>query len=198
MKKPYCGNEKPYILALFCEEDRNRVMPILEKIEKTGLELYGFDGKIRRHKASKACAFAAFIGAGFASDPERMAMLSFAKQKGIPVIAVKLENGIPDGGELQEHLAGASVIGAEELTEEELCARIMQTDVLDPPAVTEKQRKCKRIRLAMLSCMILAAIIAGVVSFGIRTQGWFSPTAKRLMVSGWMRGDLTILEQLLH
>ena len=199
MKKPYCGNEKPYILALFHESDRQKIMPILEKLEKTGLELYGFDGKIRRFKAAKACAFVVFLSGKEPEDPERFAMLGYAVQKKISVIAVRMESGCALPQALQDETAEKlTVIDAESLTVDEICGRILQADVLDPPAVTEQQRKCARIRFALLSVVILAAIIAGVVSFGIRTQGWFSPNAKRLMLRSWMRGDLTILEQLLH
>ena len=198
MKKPYCGNEKPYILALFHESDRQRVMPILEKLEKTGLEQYGFDGKIRKYKAAKACAFVAFLTEKFPEDPERLAMLSYAKLKKIPVIGVRMDSGIKWPESLKEELDGLDEIQAEGLSAEDLCARITQTDVLDPPAVTDRQRKCTRIRRAILGGAIVAVIIAGIVSFGIKTQGWFSPTAKRLMLRSWMRGDLTILEQLLH
>ena len=198
MKKPYCGNEKPYILALFHESDRQRVMPILEKLEKTGLEQYGFDGKIRKHKAAKACAFIAFLSGRFPEDPERLAMIGFAKEKSIPLIPIRLDRDAEWPQELKDQLNGQEEILTDGLSAEDLCSRITQVDVLDPPAVTERQRKCARIRLAVLSGAILAAIIAGVVSFGVRTQGWFSPAAKRMMLRSWMRGDLTILEQLLH
>ena len=198
MKKPYCGNEKPYILALFHESDRDRVMPILEKLEKTGLELYGFDGKIRKFKAAKACAFVAFLSEKLTEVPEKMDMLGFAKQRSIPVIALRLEENWTCPKELEEQMAGLDIIQAENLETEELCARIMREDALDPPAVTEQQKKCAKIRKLILSGTIIAIIIASVVSIGIKTQGWFSPKAKQLMLRSWMRGDLTILEQLLH
>ena len=69
MKKPYSGNEKPYILALFHHEDKDRAMPVLEKLEKSGLEIYGQDGKHRRFKSRKASAFVLFISERFTEDP---------------------------------------------------------------------------------------------------------------------------------
>ena len=194
MKKPYCGNEKPYILALFHESDRGRVLPILEKLEKTGLELYGYDGKIRKFKAAKACAFVVFLSEKPEENPQKLGMLSFAKQKNIPLIVIQLD----ENGSCPKELEGLDIIRAENLAAEDLCARIMQEDVLDPPAVTEQQKKCAKIRKLVFSGAIIAIIIAGVVSIGIKTQGWFSPKAKQLMLRSWMRGDLTILEQLLH
>ena len=198
MKKPYCGNQKPYILALFHDSDRQKVMPILEKLEKTGLEQYGFDGKIRKFKAAKACAFVVFLSGKLAEEPERLNLLSFAKQRNIPVIPLRLDEewACPKG--MEELLDGQDIIGAENMTPDEMTARILQADVLDPPAVTEQQKKCAKIRMLVLSGTIIALIIAGVVSIGIKTQGWFSPKAKQLMLRSWMRGDLTLLEQLLH
>ena len=70
MKKPYSGNEKPYIVALFRDADKDKAMPILEKLEKTGLEIYGQDGKRRKFKSRKASAFVLFISGGFASENE--------------------------------------------------------------------------------------------------------------------------------
>ena len=198
MKKPYCGNQKPYILALFHDSDRQKVMPILEKLEKTGLEQYGFDGKIRKFKAAKACAFVVFVSGKLAEEPERLNMLSFARQRKIPVIALRLDENWSCPKELEEMMDGLDIIHAENMTSDEMTARILQADVLDPPAVTEQQKKCAKIRMLVLSGMIIALIIAGVVSFGIKTQGWFSPKAKQLMLRSWMRGDLTLLEQLLH
>ena len=197
MKKPYSGNEKPYILALFHDAERKRVMPVLEILEKSGLELYGFDGKIRKYKAIKACTFVAFLSERFGEDPMRQAMIALARLRKIPVIAVRLD-GSEQPKALEELLSGQEEIRADGLSAEELASRISQTEFLDPPAVTSRQKLCARIRLAILSGAVLAAIIAGVVSFGSRTFGWFSPAAKRLMLRSWMRGDLTLLEQLLH
>jgi len=198
VKKPYCGNQKPYILALFHEGDSGKVMPVLEKLEKTGLELYGFDGVIRKHKASKACAFAAFLSDKLTAEPDRLEILRFAKDRNIPVIPLRIEEGWSCPKELEELIGGQEVIPAENLTAEELCERVMKVDVLDPPAVTDKQKQCAKARKLVLTCAIAAIVIAGVVSIGMKTQGWFSPQAKRLMLRSWMRGDLTILEQLLH
>ena len=198
MKKPYCGNQKPYILALFHDSDRQKVMPVLEKLEKAGLEQYGFDGKIRKFKASKACAFVVFLSGKLAEEPERLLLLSFAKQKGIPVIALQLDDGWTCPKEMDELLGGLDIIRAEDMTAEEISARILQADVLDPPAITDKQKKCAKIRTCLLTGVIAAIVIGCVISIGVRTQGWFSPKAKQLMVRSWMRGDLTLLEQLLH
>ena len=43
MNKPYSGNSKPFVLALFSEKDKEKVMPVLEVLEKKGLTLCGQD-----------------------------------------------------------------------------------------------------------------------------------------------------------
>ena len=42
MNKPYSGNAKPFVLALFSEKDREKVVPVLEALEKKGL----YDGHL--------------------------------------------------------------------------------------------------------------------------------------------------------
>ena len=37
MNKPYSGNGKPFVLALFAEKDMEKVRPVLEALEKKGL-----------------------------------------------------------------------------------------------------------------------------------------------------------------
>ena len=44
MNKPYSGNGRPFVLALFAEKDREKVIPVLEALEKKGLTLCGQDG----------------------------------------------------------------------------------------------------------------------------------------------------------
>ena len=47
MNKPYSGNSKPFVLALFSEKDTEKVTPVLEALEKKGLTLCGQDGRAR-------------------------------------------------------------------------------------------------------------------------------------------------------
>ena len=54
MNKPYSGNSKPFVLALFSEKDKERVTPVLETLEKKGLTLCGQDGHTTEKQAKKA------------------------------------------------------------------------------------------------------------------------------------------------
>ena len=61
MNKPYSGNSKPYVLALFSEKDKEKVMPVLEALEKKGLTLCGQDGHATEKQAKKACTTITFL-----------------------------------------------------------------------------------------------------------------------------------------
>ena len=61
MNKPYSGNGKPFVLALFSEQDREKVTPVLEALEKKGLILCGQDGKATEKQARKACTTVVFL-----------------------------------------------------------------------------------------------------------------------------------------
>ena len=37
LHKPYSGNGKPFVLALFAEQDKEKVLPVLEELETKGL-----------------------------------------------------------------------------------------------------------------------------------------------------------------
>ena len=197
MRKPYSGNEKPYILALFHCDDRDRVFPVLERLERKGLMIYGFDGPIRTYKAVKAGAAVAFLSENFARDTKEQEILAGMRSRNMPVIAVRL-----DGTEQPENvgklLEGANVIHAEELPADELTMRIARTEPLDPPRLSERQKRSARIRTAVIFSLILAAVVACVLSVGNKAFGWFAPSAKRLLLHSWATGDLILLEQLLH
>ena len=60
MNKPYSGNGKPFVLALFAPEDRAKVLPVLEALEKKGLVLCGQDGRVTESQAKKACTTVTF------------------------------------------------------------------------------------------------------------------------------------------
>lgn len=197
MRKPYSGNRRPYILALFHSDDRDRVFPVLERLEHKGLMVYGFDGPIRKYKAAKAGAAVAFLSVKFAEETEKQQTLASMRTKGMPVIAVRLDDSAQPET-VEALMDGAEVIRAEDLEADDLTVRIAQTEPLDPPRLSERQKRSARIRIAVIFSLVLAAIVACVISFGNRAFGWFAPSAKRLMLNSWATGDLTLLEQLLH
>ena len=197
MKKPYSGNEKPYILALFHSDDRDRVMPALERLEKSGLEIYGQDGKHRKFKSRKASAFVLFISEQFTKAADNLDMMALAAENHIPMIALRLDGcALPES--MEKLLAGQDSIPAGEMSADEMTAWIEQREVLDPPQVTDLQKRCARIRTAVVSTAVLAVAVAAILSFGNKAFGWFDPSAKRMMNQSWARADLTLLEHLIH
>ena len=197
MKKPYSGNEKPYIVALFHCADRDKAMPVLEKLEKDGIEIYGQDGKHRKFKSRKASAFVLFVSEHFAADAGNRELMTLARDNQVPMLAVRYDDvKLPE--DMEKLLAEQDSIVAGEKTAEELAAWMEQTESLDPPRVTELQKRCARIRTALVSTAVLAALVAAVLSFGQKAFGWFSPSAKQMMDRSWARADLTLLEHLLH
>ena len=68
MNKPYSGNGKPFVLALFAEQDREKVLPVLEALEKKGLTFCGQNGKATKGQAKKACTTVIFLSENFAKD----------------------------------------------------------------------------------------------------------------------------------
>ena len=92
MNKPYSGNSKPFVLALFSEKDRDRVVPVLEKLEKKGLVLCGQDGRATKKQAKKACTTVTFLSENFAKDTEKQQVFFAADMAGMPIIPVKLDN----------------------------------------------------------------------------------------------------------
>ena len=66
MNKPYSGNGKPFVLALFADGDRKKVLPVLEALEKKQLTLCGQDGRATSSQAKKACTTIVFLSENFA------------------------------------------------------------------------------------------------------------------------------------
>ena len=124
------------------------------------------------------------------------------KDKRIAVLGIGVSN-TPLIRLLREHGVAVTACDKKERTAlgktaEELAAWMEQTESLDPPRVTELQKRCARIRTALVSTAVLAAVVAAVLSFGQKAFGWFSPSAKQMMDRSWARADLTLLEHLLH
>ena len=61
MNTPYSGNTKPYILALYSGEDKARVMPVLEELDKRGWAMCGQDGRASVGKAKRALTVLVFF-----------------------------------------------------------------------------------------------------------------------------------------
>ena len=92
MNKPYSGNSKPFVLALFSEKDKEKVMPVLEALEKKGLTLCGQDGRATEKQAKKACTTIAFLSENFSKDEKKQQIFFTADAARMPIIPVKLDD----------------------------------------------------------------------------------------------------------
>ena len=92
MNKPYSGNGKPFVLAVFAGKDGEKVRPVLEALEKKGLTLCGQDGKATKAQAKKACTSVVFLSEAFAKDEAKQQVFFSADAAGMPIIPVKLDN----------------------------------------------------------------------------------------------------------
>ena len=177
MKKPYSGNKKPFITVLFRPEEKAKVIPVLEALQKKGTEIYGSDGIIRRYRALKAAAFVDFRET---EGPEFKALTDEAERNKIPVIALRTAEAEADSG-------------AEKTAE-----RILEMPEIRSMQVTERQKRCIRIRIAVVTGLVLTALTAGVLAFGAEAFGWFRPDSRGLIIRSVTHGDLTLLEHLIH
>ena len=124
MNKPYSGNGKPFVLALFAQEDREQVLPILEALEKKGLTLCGQDGKATDAQARKACTTVAFLSEHFAKDEQKQQVFFTADAARMPVIPVKLDNA-KQPEVLERSITAKNAILAGRYSAEEVAERIV-------------------------------------------------------------------------
>ena len=149
MNKPYSGNAKPFVLALFSEQDREKVLPVLEALEKKRLTLCGQDGKATEKQARKACTTIAFLSEAFAKDQEKQKAFFAAEAAGLPVIPVKLDDA-KQPEVLERSIFAKNAIQAERYTTEGLAERIAGAESLNPPHRTEAQISGYRLRIGLL------------------------------------------------
>ena len=174
MNKPYSGNGKPYVLVLFAEQDKKKVLPVLEALEKRGLTFCGQDGKAKKGQARKACTTIAFLSESFAKDERIQQVFFTADAAGMPIIPVKLDNA-KQPEVLERSITAKNAIMAERYSTEELSERIGSAESLNPPRLTRAQQNGNRLRLGLITVALLAALSAAVIMIGRQQWGWFAP-----------------------
>ena len=159
MNKPYSGNAKPFVLALFSEKDRDKVVPVLEALEKKGLTLCGQDGAAAEKQAKKACTTVTFLSENFAKDREKQQVFFTADAARMPIIPVKLDNA-KQPEVLERSITAKNAIMAERYSTRELADRIAGAESLNPPKLTEAQKKSSRLRFGLILAAALGLILA--------------------------------------
>ena len=174
MNKPYSGNGKPFVLALFAEGDREKVLPVLEELEKKQLTLCGQDGRATHRQAKKACTTVVFLSENFAKDEAKQQVFFTAEAAQMPIIPVKLDD-TKQQNVLERSITAKNAILAERYSPEELADRIAGAESLYPPKLTAAQKKGNRVRLTLILLAALAAIAAVVMMIGKQQWEWFAP-----------------------
>ena len=168
MNKPYSGNGKPFVLALFAQEDREQVLPILEALEKKGLTLCGQDGKATDAQARKACTTVAFLSEHFAKDEQKQQVFFTADAARMPVIPVKLDNA-KQPEVLERSITAKNAILAGRYSAEEVAERIAGAESLNPPRLTAVQKSGNKLRIILITIAALIAFAAALVIIGRQT-----------------------------
>ncbi len=169
MNKPYSGNGKPFVLALFAEQDKEKVLPVLEALEKKELILCGQDGKATEVQARKACTTVAFLSEYFAKDEGKQRALFAADAAGLPVIPVKMDDA-KQPEVLERSIMAKNAILAQRYSVEELADRIAGAESLNPPKLTPAQTGGTRLRNTLILTAALIAFIGAVWAVNSRTQ----------------------------
>lgn len=156
----YSGNRIPYIYVLFHESDWERVLPVLEAMEGSGLRFCGIRQQSVRH-ARKALAILTFLSEPFVQ--ERQDAFFAVKDLGLPLIPILLESvQLPET--MQQALYAQNSIMAERYpTPKALAERILTAEVFADPVITPAQKRTSRqILIGLCGCaavLLLASVL---------------------------------------
>jgi hypothetical protein len=180
MNKPYSGNGRPFVLALFAEKDREKVIPVLEALEKKGLTLCGQDGKATEKQAKKACTTITFLSENFSKDEAKQQVFFTADAARMPIIPVKLDDA-KQPEVLERSITAKNAIMAERYSTEELAGRIAGAESLKNPTLTKAQKNSSRLRLGLiLGIAVIALAFAGLLIYDQQTgSGIIIPTPEQ-------------------
>ena len=172
MKPSYQGNAKPYAVALFHAADAEQVMPLLEEIDRHGLNLsYQNASAVRKNVIKRACAVIAFLTAQSGADQKMERAILLAKAMDVPLVCVKLDQA-PLTESLNHLLYTSNIIFAERYqTPALLSERILTAESLIDPKVTPAQIEAARLMalLTMAGALVVVAV-AGLLIFQAFTK----------------------------
>ena len=160
MRPAYSGSDKPFVLALFSEKDRERVMPILEELDARGYALCGFEEDATSELARRASSVLAFTSPSFVADEPLHDVLLAADAANVPVIPIQLEAAeLPDV--LASHLMATNAIMAERYaTASDLVDRLVSAEALASQKVSQAQESTQKKRTGMLAALVVVVLAA--------------------------------------
>lgn len=165
MKTSYHGNTKPFVQVLYATADWDGILPLLQELDAKGLNLnYHKNQRFRKDALRRACAVIALFSAQSMADSSFEEAILFVKSSNIPLICVNLDH-TPLNDSFSRLLFASNVIPAERYeTPTSLAERIMTADSLNPPALTnEQKRRAKRMAFMLIAGSALIAVAAGLI-----------------------------------
>lgn len=156
--KDYHGNRTPYLYALYHEADRAKVLSVLEAMAGRG---FAFCGVQKQHIAyvKKALAVLAFLSADFYADEAKQNEFFTAKDSGVPLIPILLDDTPMPEIMMQAMYAKNSLIASRYPTDKALAERILTAEAFQNPTVTAAQKKASRMGLIGF-CAAAAVVLA--------------------------------------
>ena len=163
MRRSYSGNVRPFAVVLYTQEDREKVLPVLEAVSKAGKELCYGKAKIKKKVIKKASAVVVFITDAFSKDRELQNTVLKARSMERPIIPVIMsKEGLPEI--LRPFLAAANAIMTEQDQDEESIAnKILEAESMQMRSVTKAQsvamERTTRTLVVSTVLVVLAALL---------------------------------------
>jgi hypothetical protein len=162
--KPYSRNQKPFVYAAFSDCDRERALPILEKINEHGIAFW-FSDRFTKKEAGRmeaACSCIVFISNDTINDEKVLRCIKAAEKYNKKILCIYLEpTELPPGMAL--HLNALQSIDRGSFNDEQAFAeKLKSAEIFKDMKITPAQKRSAR-RRAMAS--IIAPIASAVVIF---------------------------------
>ena len=163
MKKSYYGNLKPFAAVLMSEKDREKFLPVLEKLSEAGRELCYKNSSRSLSVLKRSSAVLAYFTEDSAKEPDIQNAVLAARNAGVPVIPI-LENEDTQLPELLRPFFGANnAVFQSRYDADGLSKRLLSADAMKMEAVTEKQKKGFKTTVGLLIAAAVLVLAAAAV-----------------------------------
>ena len=209
MKASYHGNTRPFVQVLHATADWDEILPLLQELDAKGLNLsYEKGRQAKKGVIRRACTVIAFLSARSMADSAFEEAILYAKSSAVPLVCVNLDH-TPLSDSINRLLYASNVIFADRYETSALLAeRILTADSLNPPSLTnEQKRSAKRMSFILITGASLIAIAAGLIIWqrveAAKQQTVLEETEKPLadvagiLSSGMTEEDLLLIHTLI-
>lgn len=187
--KDYHGNRTPYLYALYHESDRTKVLSVLEAMDGRGFAFCCAEKQNISH-VKKALAILAFLSADFYADEAKQNEFFAAKDSGVPLIPILLDDSPMPEIMQQAMYAKNSLIASRYPTDKALAERILTAEAFRNPTVTPAQKKASRTGLIGFCAAAAIVLAAGVWMVTMRTPKISEVIMEQIVSFGLTQHDL--------